>query len=141
MRLIPTRIQGVLDYGVGALLVFAPWVFGFAAGGAETWAPVVLGLAAIAYSLFTDYELGVVRAIPMTMHLGLDAGVRRDTRGIALDLRLCRSGLSPAPDPRAIRDRRGAHHAYGAIRREWPCREYPRTRRKTPGVTRTTGRW
>jgi hypothetical protein len=74
MRLIPTRIHGVLDYGVGALLVFAPWVFGFAAGGAETWAPVVLGLAAIAYSLFTDYELGVVRAIPMTVHLGLDAG-------------------------------------------------------------------
>jgi hypothetical protein len=35
---------------------------------------VILGLGAIAYSLFIDYELGVVRTIPMTAHLGLDAG-------------------------------------------------------------------
>ena len=74
MRFIPTRIHGMLDYAVGALLIVAPWLLGFAAGGAETWVPVILGLGAIGYSLFTDYELGLVRRIPMRTHLGLDAG-------------------------------------------------------------------
>jgi hypothetical protein len=74
MQVIPTRVHGMLDYLVGALLIVAPWLFGFAAGGAETWVPVVLGAAAILYSLFTDYELGVVRRIPMPTHLMLDLG-------------------------------------------------------------------
>ena len=73
MRVIPTRIHGVLDYLVGALLMVAPWLFGFARGGAETWLPVTLGAGALLYSLFTDYELGVVRRLSMGTHLGLDA--------------------------------------------------------------------
>jgi hypothetical protein len=36
MRMIPTRVHGVLDYLVGALLVAAPWLFDFNRGGAET---------------------------------------------------------------------------------------------------------
>jgi SPW repeat len=74
MRVLPTRIHGVLDYLVGAFLAASPWLLGFARGGAETWVPVVLGLGAIVYSLLTDYELGVVRRIPMPVHLALDAG-------------------------------------------------------------------
>ena len=72
MRFIPTRIHGFLDYGMGLLLILAPWIFGFADGGPETWVPVILGIGAIGYSLFTDYELGMVRAIPMATHLMLD---------------------------------------------------------------------
>ena len=34
--------------------------------------PVALGAGALLYSLLTDYELGLVRALPMTLHLGLD---------------------------------------------------------------------
>ena len=45
---------------------------GFARGGAETWIPVILGAGALVYSLLTDYELGVVRRIPMPVHLTLD---------------------------------------------------------------------
>jgi hypothetical protein len=74
MRFIPTRVHGMVDYAMGALLIVAPWLFGFAAGGAETWVPVILGAGAIGYSLFTDYELGMVRKIPMGTHLALDAG-------------------------------------------------------------------
>jgi hypothetical protein len=74
MRFIPTRVHGMADYAVGVLLIIAPWLFGFAAGGAETWVPVILGIGAIGYSLFTDYELGAVRKIPMSTHLMLDAG-------------------------------------------------------------------
>ena len=58
---------------VGALLIVAPWIFDFARGGAETWVPVVLGASAILYSLMTDYEMGVARAISLPTHLWLDA--------------------------------------------------------------------
>ena len=74
MRFIPTRIHGVLDYLVGALLIASPWLFGFADGGAQQWVPVVLGIGALVYSLITDYELGVTHLLPMPIHLMLDAG-------------------------------------------------------------------
>jgi hypothetical protein len=73
MRFIPTNVHGVVDYLTGALLIVAPWLFGFAQGGAETWVSVVLGAGAILYSLFTDYELGLARVLRMPLHLGLDA--------------------------------------------------------------------
>jgi hypothetical protein len=64
----------MLDYLIGALLIAAPWLFGFDRGGAETWVPVVLGAGVILYSLVTDYELGAVRRLPMPTHLALDMG-------------------------------------------------------------------
>ena len=36
LRLIPTKVHGVLDYGLGTLLVLAPWLLGFAE---LVWAP------------------------------------------------------------------------------------------------------
>jgi hypothetical protein len=74
MRVIPTKIHGVLDYVIGALLIVAPWLFDFADGGAEQWVPIILGAGVILYSLATNYELGVVKAIPMPTHLMLDIG-------------------------------------------------------------------
>jgi hypothetical protein len=71
MRL-STRVHGFLDYSVGALLIAAPWILGFARGGAETWVMVGAGVAALIYSPLTDYELGVVRRIQMPVHLWLD---------------------------------------------------------------------
>src|SRR5947209_7459011 len=73
MRFIPTRIHGMLDYAVGVLLIAAPWLLGFAGGGAETWVPVILGAGALVYSVLTAYELGLVPVLTMPVHLGLDA--------------------------------------------------------------------
>jgi len=72
MRVIPTRLHGMMDYLMGALLIVAPWLFGVGRGPAA-WIPIILGAGALSYSLLTDYELGVIRAIPMPVHLGLDA--------------------------------------------------------------------
>lgn len=72
MRFISTRVHGFLDYSVGALLGAAPWLLGFDRRKAEGRVPIALGAGAMAYSLFTDYELGVVRALPMPVHLGMD---------------------------------------------------------------------
>lgn len=72
MRFIPTRIHGFLDYGAGAFLIAAPRLLGFRSGGAKAWVPIALGAGAIGYSLITDYELGVIPALPMPTHLALD---------------------------------------------------------------------
>jgi hypothetical protein len=72
MRLISTKAHGVMDYLMGILLIAAPWIFGFARNGAETWVPVVLGIGTIIYSLLTDYELGASKTISMKTHLTID---------------------------------------------------------------------
>lgn len=70
--MIDTRTHGILDYATGALLLAAPYLFGFATGGIEQWLPQLLGAMTIAMSLFTDYELSISRAIPLRVHLGMD---------------------------------------------------------------------
>jgi hypothetical protein len=62
-----------MDYLVSVLLIAAPWLFQFAAGGAETWVPVTLGIMTILYSLITNYEYSVANVIPFSTHLGIDA--------------------------------------------------------------------
>jgi len=72
MRWIETKTHGYLDYIMGVLLIVAPWIFGFARDGAETWVPVILGAGTILYSLMTDYELGAWPLISMSTHLMFD---------------------------------------------------------------------
>jgi hypothetical protein len=75
MRFIPTRVHGAIDYLTALVLIAAPWALGFGhEGGAQTWVPLVLGVAIAGMSLFTDYEWGVIPAIPMSTHLIVDLG-------------------------------------------------------------------
>jgi hypothetical protein len=74
MRIIPTRMHGMLDYIVGALLIASPWIFGFAnESSTAKWVFVAIGIAMLATSLMTNYELGMMKVIPMHMHLWVDA--------------------------------------------------------------------
>jgi hypothetical protein len=72
LQFIPTRVHGVLDYLTAILLIALPWVLGLGDRGLETWLPVVLGAGVLLYSMLTNYELGLVKTIPMPVHLGLD---------------------------------------------------------------------
>lgn len=72
-RIIPTRVHGAMDYLVGALLLAMPWLAGLPTGEAPGVIFIILGVAALAYSLFTRYEWGLVPLLPMTGHLTLDA--------------------------------------------------------------------
>jgi SPW repeat len=75
MRIVPTRIHGVLDYGVGVLMIVAPWLFQFSDVGTAKWVSIVIGVVVIATALMTNYELGVAHVVPMHVHLVLDAAV------------------------------------------------------------------
>ena len=72
MKIIPRKTHGVLDYIVGAALIAAPWIFGFADDTAATYVPVAVGGGALLYSLLTRYELGMIKMIPFETHLILD---------------------------------------------------------------------
>lgn len=69
--MISTRVHGYLDYLMGALLIFAPWLFNLP-DGAATAVPIALGAGTIVYSLITDYELGLLKVLSMKVHLGID---------------------------------------------------------------------
>jgi hypothetical protein len=73
MRVIPTWIHGLLDYPLSILLIALPWLGGFANGGAAQWVPIVAGVAMLGLSAMTAYEAGVVRVVPMPVHLATDA--------------------------------------------------------------------
>lgn len=74
MGYISTRTHGLADYGVGLLLIVAPYLLGSATGGSEQWLPMLVGLAVIVYSMLTRYEWGLLPIISMPVHIGLDIG-------------------------------------------------------------------
>jgi hypothetical protein len=72
MAMISTRVHGAGDYATGAGLLAAPNVLGVddaaAAAVLRGTGAAILGLSAV-----TDYELGIVRRLPMPAHLLIDA--------------------------------------------------------------------
>lgn len=66
---IDAYAHGILDYVTGASLL----AVGRARGGAAGRTLRLAGAGALAYSLLTDYELGLLRRIPYPLHLALDA--------------------------------------------------------------------
>ncbi|HKG94539.1 MAG TPA: hypothetical protein VKA84_21675 [Gemmatimonadaceae bacterium] len=131
MRRIPTRVHGILDYSTGALLMALPGLLkGARRGRAEAAVPVALGVGALLYSLFTDYELGAVRKLPMKVHLALDVAsgiffaaspwvldLDEDVRApyLALGLWEIAAGLMTEPEP--IRSRPAVPRAKSQLRK------------------------
>ena len=107
MRFIPTKFHAPLDYIVGVALIAAPWIFQFSEHTAATVVPIVLGIGLIAYSLFTNYELGVWKVAPMAVHNLIDiaAGAcsqpRRGSSASPTSRRTCGSPMSSSASPRS----------------------------------------
>lgn len=74
MKFIPTRTHGILDFVVPVGLMLAPKLLGFEDDKKASSIFRGMALGHVAYSLFTDYETGLVRKLPMKGHLALDAG-------------------------------------------------------------------
>jgi uncharacterized membrane protein YtjA (UPF0391 family) len=73
MKIIPRFYHAVLDYVTGLLLLLAPNLLGFAhIGGTAAWVPRIVGLMVLGQAMMTDYELGLFKALPISMHLMAD---------------------------------------------------------------------
>jgi len=68
---ISTKTHGVLDYLTIATFFTLPRVMGWSRG--LTQGMTALAAGKLAYTLMTRHELGLVKKLPMTAHLALDA--------------------------------------------------------------------
>jgi hypothetical protein len=75
MRAFPTRVHGSLDFALALVSIAAPWLWGFAPVTAARNVSIAVGVGIVVYSLFTDYERGLVRRIQPALHLWLDGVV------------------------------------------------------------------
>src|SRR5690606_811005 len=70
MKKIPIALHAMMVYTSAAILIAAPWIFKFNDVGTATWLCVIAGLMiTVLISLFTRYEGGLVRVLPMRIHL------------------------------------------------------------------------
>ena len=82
---ISSKTHGLLDYVVGGAITALPFMIRCGPGAKA--ALHMAGFGAAAYSLLTDYERGVVKALPMQAHLTLDvlSGAGLITAAMLLD--------------------------------------------------------
>ncbi|HET6916844.1 MAG TPA: hypothetical protein VFV91_00670 [Gaiellaceae bacterium] len=73
LRVIPTSVHGAIDHVVGPALVLAPTLLRLGRTSPEGITAEAVGGAEAIYSNLTDYELSVKNAVPMKIHLVLDA--------------------------------------------------------------------
>jgi hypothetical protein len=70
---IPIGVHGVLDYLASATNLAFPGLLGLHDAPWAVLVPRIDGVAGAGYRLITDYELGVLKALPMPAHLAFDA--------------------------------------------------------------------
>lgn len=72
MKIIDSKTHGYLDYIMGILLIMLPFLVDSGTQEPESIVLFVLGAAMLLLSLATNYELGAIRVIPMSVHLTMD---------------------------------------------------------------------
>ena len=72
MKPIDTKTHGYIDYIMGIVLIAVPFLLHLDSESTPSIVLFVLGAGALVYSLLTNYELGLVKLIPMNIHLMLD---------------------------------------------------------------------
>lgn len=72
-RFVTQKIHAYLDYPVAFSLMTLPFLLGLGATNPiALWLSVATGVAALALTLLTDHETGVVRILPYSFHLAVD---------------------------------------------------------------------
>ena len=66
------RVHNIVEYVLGALLLVAPWLFGFSDLDAARDVMLFSGAAIIIYSLLTNNHFAIARLIPIGAHMTFD---------------------------------------------------------------------
>lgn len=75
-RFMTKTLHAYLDYPVAFGLIIMPFLLGL--GGSHPFAftlSILTGFAALGLTLLTDHHLGVLRVLPYSLHLAVDAAV------------------------------------------------------------------
>ena len=72
IRVVPTKVHGVVDLVTGPTLAAAPNLLRLRDGRGSSLPPRVTGVLGTALSAVTDYETSAVRIVPMKAHLAFD---------------------------------------------------------------------
>ena len=75
-RFMTRKLHAYIDYPVALGLIAMPFLLGL--GASHPYAQllsVVTGFAALALTLLTDHETGVIKVLPYNLHLAVDAAV------------------------------------------------------------------
>jgi hypothetical protein len=72
MRIIPTNIHTTLDFILAPLLIISPWLFHFESVKTAEHIMVNVGIIILAQTVFSDYEAGLLKMLPMHIHLVVD---------------------------------------------------------------------
>lgn len=75
MKLTLRSFHAAGDYVLGTLLLIGPWLFGFSGDSRASIVTMAFGAATIALNLFTDYDLGAYRRLPLAARLLMDAAL------------------------------------------------------------------
>lgn len=71
MKPINSKLHGILDYTI-ALALASPFIVNYYSRNEDTWILGAIGGILATYSLFTNYEFGLIRLISMKVHLVFD---------------------------------------------------------------------
>jgi hypothetical protein len=67
-------MHAYLDYPVAASLIALPFVLGLGGSNPSAkWVAVVTGVAAVILTFFTNHRTGVIRIVPFSLHVAVDA--------------------------------------------------------------------
>lgn len=73
-RFVTKTIHAYLDYPVAAALMGLPFVLGLGSSNPlAMWLSVGTGVAALLLTILTDHKTGLIRVLPYSVHLTVDA--------------------------------------------------------------------
>ncbi|MCF0072798.1 SPW repeat protein [Dyadobacter sp. CY261] len=72
MKVFSTSMHAKIDYIAGIFFLASPWIFDFTESVPAVWTVIAVAATALTMSIFTDYEGGMIRSIPMRIHLIVD---------------------------------------------------------------------
>jgi hypothetical protein len=73
MQIIETKRHAYIDYSLGIILIAAAYLLNFQSENMPNIVMYAMGGWSLLYSLFTKYELGLIKIIPINIHLMLDS--------------------------------------------------------------------
>ena len=81
MKILSSKMHGFLDYVTVIFLLLTPYLFGF--NGLVAYFTFSLGIVHLVLTLFTNFEWGLFRIIPLRIHGAIELAVSVLLLGIA----------------------------------------------------------